>query len=68
MDSGYSRHMTGNKSWFTNLRSKDRGVVRLANGIKSKIIGIGNLGKNNSDLITNIMLIEGLTHNLLSIG
>ena len=42
--------------------------MKFANGIKSKIIGIGNIGKNNSDLITDVMLVEGLTHNLLSIS
>ena len=60
--------MTKNKSWFRNLRPKDRGIVKFADGIKSKIVGIGNVGKNDSDLITDIMLVEGLTHNLLSIS
>ena len=53
--------MTGNKSWFRNLRPKDGGVVKFTDGIKSKIIGIRNVGKNDSDLITNVMLVEGLT-------
>ena len=42
--------------------------MKFANGIKSKIVGIGNIIKNNSDLITDVMLVEGLTHNLLSIS
>ena len=61
LDSGYSRHMTGNKSWFKNLRPKDEGVVKFANGIKSKIIRISNVDKNNFDLITDVMLVKGLT-------
>ena len=68
LDSGCSKHMTGNRSWFRNLRPKDRGVVKFADGIKLKIIGIGNVDKNNSDLITDVTLVEGLTHNLLSIS
>ena len=68
LDSGCSRHMTGNNSWFKNLRFKDGGVVKFADGIKSRIAGIGNVGKDDSDLITDIMLVEGLTHNLLSIS
>ena len=59
LNSGYSRHMTGNKSWFRNLIHKHKGVVKFADSIKSKIIDIGNVGKNNFDLITNIMLVEG---------
>ena len=45
LDSGCSRHMTGNKSWFRNLRPKDSRIVKFADGIKSKFIGIGNVGK-----------------------
>ena len=51
-----------------NLRPKDGGVVKFADGIKSKIISIGNVDKNNSNLITDVMLVERLTHNLLSIS
>ena len=46
LDSGYSRHMIGNRSWFKNVRPKDRGVVKFADGIKLKIIDIGNVGMN----------------------
>ena len=60
--------MTRNRFWFRNLRPKDRGVVKFVDGIKSRIIGIGNVGKNNSDLVTDVMLVEELTHNLLSIS
>ena len=60
LDSGYSK--------FRNLIPKDGGVMKFADGVKSNIVGIGNVGKNNSDLITNVMLVEGLTHNLLSIS
>ena len=60
--------MTGNKSWFRNLRLKDGGVVKFADSVKSRIIGIGNVGKDNSDLMTDVMFAEGLTHNLLSIS
>ena len=47
---------------------KDGGVVKFADGIKSITVGIGNINKNDSDLITDIMLVERLTHNLLSIS
>ena len=58
MDSGCSRHMTGNKSQFRNLKPKNGGVVKFADKIKSRIVGIGNVGKNDYDLITNVMLVE----------
>ena len=68
LDSGCSRHMTGNKSQFRNLRPKEGGVVKFADGIKSRIVGIGNVSKDDFDQITDVMLVEGLTHNLLSIS
>ena len=35
LDSGCCRYMTGNKSWFRNLRPKDGGIVKFADIIKS---------------------------------
>ena len=54
--------MTRNKFWFRNFRPKDGGVVKFVDSIKSKIVGIGNVGKNDSDLITNVMLVEESEH------
>ena len=42
--------------------------MKFAYGIKSRIVSIDNVGKNDSNLITDIILAEGLTHNLLSIS
>ena len=42
--------------------------MKFADGIQSRVIGIANIGKNDSDLITDVMLVEGLTYNLLSIS
>ena len=42
--------------------------MKFADEIKSKVIGISNVGKNNSNLINDVMLVEWLTHNLLSIS
>ena len=42
--------------------------MKFTDGIKSKILSVGNFGKDNFDLITDIMLVKGLTHNLLSIS
>ena len=44
LDSCCSRHMIGNRSQLRSLRSKDGGIVKFANGIKLKIIGISNIG------------------------
>ncbi|KAL3510135.1 hypothetical protein ACH5RR_029536, partial [Cinchona calisaya] len=46
IDSGCSRHMTGDASLFTNLTSKNSGKVTFRDNNKTKSIGIGDVGKN----------------------
>ena len=46
-----SRHMTGDKSMFPPLSSKDGRFVTLGDNNKGKIIGIGNMGKEPSPII-----------------
>ena len=68
LDSGCSRHMTGDKSKFYLLTESDGGKVTFGGNSKGKIIGSQKIGKNLSSYIDDVMLIEGLTYNLLSIS
>ena len=68
LDSGCSRHMTGYKSKFCLLTESDGGKVAFGEHSKGKIIGSEKEGKNLSSCIDNIMLVEGLAYNLLSIS
>ncbi|KAH9698132.1 hypothetical protein KPL71_023896 [Citrus sinensis] len=69
LDSGCSRHMTGNYSWFSSFtKIKNGGDVSFGDNSKGKIIGIGNVGNVSSTLIENVCLVENLKHNLLSIS
>ena len=68
LDSGYSRHMTGDKSKFCLLTENDGGQVTFRENSKGKIIGSEKVGKNLSSCIDDIMLVEGLAYNLLSIS
>ena len=43
LDSGYSRHMTENKSFFKTLVIEDGGFVTFGDGSKKKVIGKGNI-------------------------
>ena len=67
LDSGCSRHMTGDPSNFTLLKKKEGGSVTFGDNSQGKIIGIGNVGKKNFTL-SNVLLVEGLKHNLISIS
>ena len=35
---------------------------------KGRIIGYGSVGNNSSSLIENVLLVDGLKHNILSIS
>jgi len=66
LDSGCSRHMTGEKSMFLTLTMKEGGNVKFGGNKSGKIIGTGTIG-NSSIFIINVWLVDGLEHNLLSI-
>ena len=45
VDSGCSRHMTGERSNFLSLTALNVGSVAFGNGKSGTIVGIGNIGK-----------------------
>ena len=59
--------MTGDESQFITLDAKDEGIVTFGDNYKEKIIGIGNIGITPSKYIKNILLVDSLKYNLLSI-
>jgi len=67
-DSGCSRHMTGKNSYFENMRSCDRGYVTFGDESKGKILGIGNVISDELPKLDNVLLVEGLDSNLISIS
>ena len=60
--------MTSDESQFFTLEAKDRGTVTFRDNGKEKIIDIDNIGITSSKYIENILLVNGLKHNLLSIS
>ena len=68
LDSGCSRHMTGDVKQFTSLEAMNGGSVTFGDNGKGKIIGIGKVHITPSSCISNVLLVEGLKHNLLSIS
>src|ERR1044072_3513781 len=68
LDNGCSRHMTGERHLFQKLELKAGGVVGFGGNQKGKIIGSGTIGFGKSSFIKNVLLVEGLMHNLLSIS
>ena len=68
LDSGCSRHMTGDKNLFMDLKPKNGGDFTFGDNSKGKIEGIGIIDNKSSIFIENVLLVNGLKHNLLSIS
>ena len=60
--------MTGRPELFSTLQNKDGGTVTFGDNNKGKVIGIGNIGNPKFPLIENVLLVDGLMHNLISIS
>nr|GEU50653.1 retrovirus-related Pol polyprotein from transposon TNT 1-94 [Tanacetum cinerariifolium] len=67
VDSGCSKHMTGNLKLFINFVWKFLGTVRFENDHVAAILGFSDLQWGNI-LITRVYFVEGLGHNLFSVG
>nr|GEY07640.1 integrase, catalytic region, zinc finger, CCHC-type, peptidase aspartic, catalytic [Tanacetum cinerariifolium] len=67
VDSGCSKHMTGNLKLLINFVWKFMGTVRFRNDHVAAILGFGDLQWGNI-LITRVYFVEGLGHNFFSVG
>nr|GEV39341.1 integrase, catalytic region, zinc finger, CCHC-type, peptidase aspartic, catalytic [Tanacetum cinerariifolium] len=63
LDSGCSKHMTGNHSQLTNFVQKFMGTVRFNNDQISKIMSYGDYHMGNV-MISQVYYVEGLGDNL----
>ncbi|GJU14580.1 retrovirus-related pol polyprotein from transposon TNT 1-94 [Tanacetum coccineum] len=67
LDSGCSKHMTGDRSQLTNFVNKFLGTVKFRNDHMAKIMGYGDYQIGNVT-ISRVYYVEGLGHNLFSVG
>jgi hypothetical protein len=66
-DSGCSRHMTGVDKFLVDVKSYSTNFVTFGDGAKGEILGIGKLINNGLPKLDNVLLVKGLTANLISI-
>ena len=64
LDSGYSRHMSGDKSLFSNLEKHEWGVVTFRDGNSSKVIGKGKVSTPGIPSLENVLYVKGLKANV----
>nr|GFA22754.1 hypothetical protein [Tanacetum cinerariifolium] len=67
IDSGCSKHMTGNHALLTNFVEKFLGTVRFGNNDFAVIAGYGEV-VIGSMTIKKVYYVKGLGHNLFSVG
>jgi len=68
LDSGCSKHMTGETSQLINLKWKPSGFFTYGDNNRGRILGVGDIGSENKVIIKDVLLVEGLKHSLLSIS
>lgn len=66
--SGCSNHMTTDKSKFLKLDKYDGDSVRLEDGQTTQIVGIGSISFDGNHITYNVYYMNGLHHNILSVG
>nr|GEV43752.1 retrovirus-related Pol polyprotein from transposon TNT 1-94 [Tanacetum cinerariifolium] len=66
IDSGCSKHMTGNLKFLINFVEKFIGTVKFGNDQIAPILGYGDLVQG-AVMIKRVYYVEGLNHNLFSV-
>jgi hypothetical protein len=69
MDSGCSRHMTGNKKWFSSLTPlSHKEYVTFGDDKKGKVLGTDIIKVNDYFTLNDVALVDRLKYNLLSVS
>ena len=68
LDSGCSRHMTGNKSFSETLVMEEGGCVTFGDGSKKRVRGKGTISIPGLPSLSNALFVDGLKANLISIS
>jgi len=69
MDSGCTQHMTGDFRMFTSLEdSNGHEKITFGDNSKGKVEGLGKIAISNDKTLSNVLLVDTLSFNLLSVG
>ena len=68
LDSGCPRHMTRDKSNLPSSQEENEKCVTFGDNRKCRITRHDSIGKISTSIIKNVLLVNGLKHNLLSIS
>ena len=68
IDSGCSHNMTSDIRKFVKFKSHDGGIVRVGNYVAYHITRIRSITLDNKTNTDDVYFVDGLKHNLLSVG
>ena len=69
LDSGATNHMTGSKDMLVDVKPNSFNTcVTYGDGSSSKVLGLGKVVVSPDTTIVDVMLVETLSYNLLSIA
>jgi predicted HAD superfamily hydrolase len=70
LDSGYTNHMTEEKEMFTSFEENDcpSDIITFGDNSEGNILGYGKITITTNHSISNVLLIESLDYNLLSVS
>ena len=71
LDSGCTQHMTGDSRMFNSIKSNDNNEfdsITFGDNGKGKVKGLGKIAISNDMSISNVLLVESLNFNLLSVA
>ena len=70
LDSGCTNHMTGEKDMFTSFQpsNDESGNIVFGDNEKGEVLGLGKIAISNDNSIFNVLLVNSLRYNLLSIS
>jgi hypothetical protein len=70
LDSGCTQHMTRNERMFTSIDNEgsDCDKITFGDNSKGKVKGLGKIAISNDLSISNVLLVESLSYNLLFVA
>ena len=68
LDSGYSRHMTGDRTNFNSLKNYNSKTITFGDGSLARVKGNGSIVILGCPILDGVLYFEGLKANLLSIS
>jgi hypothetical protein len=70
LDSGCTNHMTGEKEIFTSFEENDcsSDIITFGDNSEGNVLGYGKITITTDHSISNVLLVESLDYNLLSVS